>query len=362
MHDRHARAPATLLAIHAELAGGSRFPTDRGLRSGSVRVTWDRISEALEFATLSGRLRVALATRLDATFVLDDAPDTVRDLEGPQPGLSPEESTDWVGIELVDASGNPLGGRRYRIMLPDGGIREGALDEHGIATLTRTVPGTCQIECPFHPPSAAQTHVVAQGEHAPGIAAQYGFDDFREIWDHPFNADLRSRRPSATVLAPRDELHVPARTSRTTTRATGLKHRLVSQEAPLKLRLRVQDFLGRPLREASIEFVSRDSKAAFTTDAAGHFEAEIAKTDRDKRLLIEFFAVPLAIGSLDPIQGESGRIARLANLGYLLEPTSSSGDDDFHLAVEEFQADNALALTGIIDSATEAKLLEVHGC
>ena len=52
----------------------------------------------------------------------------------------------------------------------------------------------------------------------------------------------------------------------------------------------------------------------------------------------------------------------LANLGYLLDPTDSSDDDDVHLAVEEFQADNDLPLTGTFDPTTQAKLLEVHGC
>ena len=362
-HDRYDRASAMLLEIHAELTGGSLSRHERDPASlGSARLMWERISEALEHATAAGRLRIEPAMRFQPTFVLEDAPDTLRDLDAPPPSLPGVQLADWVGIELVDASGRPLAGRRYRIELPDGGIREGGLDDHGIATITRTESGTCRIECPFHPPTAATTHVVAQGEHAPGIAARYGFDDFHEIWDHPDNADLRALRPSPTVLAPGDELHVPARTSESTTRATGAQHRFVSKEAPLKLRLRLQDFLGRPLRDASFDFVTRDTKESLTTDGDGHFEAEIAKTDRDKRLLLDDFTMPLQIGSLDPIQEESGRNARLANLGYLLDPTDSSDDDDVHLAVEEFQADNDLPLTGTFDSATQAKLLEVHGC
>ena len=362
-HDRYDRASAMLLAIYAELTGGSLSRHERDPASlGSDRLMWERISEALECATASGRLRIEQAMRFQPTFVLEDAPDTLRDLDAPPPSLPGLQLADWVGIELVDASGRPLARRRYRIELPGGAIREGSLDDHGIATITRTESGTCRIECPFHPPTPATTHVVAQGEHAPGIAARQGFDDFREIWDHPHNSDLRARRPSSAVLAAGDQLHLPARTSASTTRATGAQHRFVSKEAPLKLRIRLQDFLGRPLRDTSFELVSRDTKEHLTTDSDGHFEAEIAKTDRDKRLLLDDFTVPLQIGSLDPIQEESGRNARLANLGYLLDPTDSSEDDDVHLAIEEFQADNDLALTGTFDSATQAKLLEVHGC
>ena len=362
-HHRYDRASAVLLAIYAELTGGSPSRQEGAPDSlGSARLMWERISEALDSAMACGRLRIEQAMEVQPTFVLEDAPDTLRELDTPPPSLPGLQLADWIGIELVDASGRPLAGRRYRIELPDGAIREGGLDDHGIATITRTESGTCRIECPFHPPTPGTAHFVAQGEHAPGIAARYGFDDFREIWDHPHNADLRARRPSPAVLAAGDELHVPARTSASTTRATGAQHRFVSKEAPLKLRVRLQDFLGRPLRDTSFEFVSRDTKEPLTTDSDGHFETEIGKTDRDKRLLLDDFTVPLQIGSLDPIQEESGRNARLANLGYLLDPTDSSEDDDVHLAIEEFQADNDLALTGTFDSATQAKLLEVHGC
>ena len=68
---------------------------------------------------------------------------------------------------------------------------------------------------------------------------------------------------------------------------------------------------------------------------------------RDKRLLLDDFAMPLQIGSLDPIEEESGRNARLANLGHLLDPSDSSDSsdaDDVHRAVEEFQADNELGV------------------
>ena len=104
-HDRYDRASATLLALHAELTGGSlsryeRDPASLGsARLGSARLMWERISEALECATASGRLRIEQAMRFQPTFVLEDAPDTLRDLDAPTPSPPRLELADWVGIE-----------------------------------------------------------------------------------------------------------------------------------------------------------------------------------------------------------------------------------------------------------------------
>lgn len=376
-HDRY----ATLLDVHAELTGRPRpARTAMAASLGMQRSMWEHISEALERAASFGRLCIEPASRAHPVrnepvararpvreppararpaIVDEDVPDTVRDLHQslPEPAVRA-----WVAIELVDGAGRPIAGQRYRIELPDGEIREGALDESGSVTVMRTEPGTCQIECPFHAPAAATTHIVAQGEHAPGIAALLGFDDFREIWNHTDNAELRARRPSPAVLAPGDELHVPARASVKAARATGARHRFVLKEAPLKLRVRLQDFLGRPIGKTAVELVTSGGSEPLITNDDGQFEADIATRARDKQLLFDEVDLPLAIGFLDPIDLESGRNARLANLGYLLDPSDTDEDDEVYLAIEEFQADNGLPTTGVFNTATRAQLLNVYGC
>jgi hypothetical protein len=50
---------------------------------------------------------------------------------------------------------------------------------------------------------------VQRGDCVLGIAAEFGFTDWNEIWSHPENKDLRARRPDPTVLAEGDVVFVP---------------------------------------------------------------------------------------------------------------------------------------------------------
>ncbi len=54
----------------------------------------------------------------------------------------------WIEIELTDMEGNPRAGERYWIKLPDGAVREGALDRHGRAYFGDLDPGTAEIRWP----------------------------------------------------------------------------------------------------------------------------------------------------------------------------------------------------------------------
>ncbi|MCK6556319.1 type VI secretion system tip protein VgrG [Candidatus Binatia bacterium] len=67
----------------------------------------------------------------------------------PVPGEEAERT--FVEIELVDTDGTPLPGVRYRIVLPDGRIEEGALDAAGRARIEDLDHGTCQVSFPDLP-------------------------------------------------------------------------------------------------------------------------------------------------------------------------------------------------------------------
>lgn len=54
----------------------------------------------------------------------------------------------WIEIELLDMDGNPMGGEVYWIKLPDGTVREGALDQHGRAYFGELDPGSAEIRWP----------------------------------------------------------------------------------------------------------------------------------------------------------------------------------------------------------------------
>jgi hypothetical protein len=54
----------------------------------------------------------------------------------------------WIEIVLLDESGNPAAGERYRIVLPDQQTREGTLDAKGRARIQSIEAGRCEVTFP----------------------------------------------------------------------------------------------------------------------------------------------------------------------------------------------------------------------
>jgi len=54
----------------------------------------------------------------------------------------------WLEIELVDQDNKPIAGEIYRVTLPSGAFREGALDGSGRARLEAIDPGACKVTFP----------------------------------------------------------------------------------------------------------------------------------------------------------------------------------------------------------------------
>ena len=66
----------------------------------------------------------------------------------PRPVLEGED-LHWVEIKLIGEDGKPISGEKYKIVLPDGAIVEGALDGEGLARVD-DIPqaGQCMISFP----------------------------------------------------------------------------------------------------------------------------------------------------------------------------------------------------------------------
>ena len=65
------------------------------------------------------------------------------------------------------------------------------------------------------------SHRVKQGECLTSIAARYGFADWRAIYQHPNNAELRKKRPNPSLLFPGDALFIPEKRRKTVAAQTG---------------------------------------------------------------------------------------------------------------------------------------------
>ncbi len=63
---------------------------------------------------------------------------------------SPEnqQKTHWIGIRLKDRTGQPIAGQAYRVVLPNGDVSEGTLDDEGKAKIEHIDSGQCQVSFP----------------------------------------------------------------------------------------------------------------------------------------------------------------------------------------------------------------------
>jgi len=66
----------------------------------------------------------------------------------PSSARAPVTPRTWVEILLTDMEKNPLPGVRYSITTPDGSVREGRLDDKGLARVDGIDPGTCSVTFP----------------------------------------------------------------------------------------------------------------------------------------------------------------------------------------------------------------------
>jgi N-acetylmuramoyl-L-alanine amidase len=209
-------------------------------------------------------------------------------------------------------------------------------------------------------------HVVEQGEHIALIAERAGFRSAKTIWDAPENAALRKKRDNPHVLMPGDVVFVPDKQQKTESRATGKRHVFKAIGDKLKLRVVLLDFDNRPLPDVPAVLEVEGTRYEVTSDGTGLIEKDVPRSARSGRLEVAEFGIDLAlhIGHLDPVAEESGWRARLINLGYYRGTITDEGetaDKLFAWALEEFQCDMKLPVTGKPDGATLAKLLTVHG-
>jgi putative peptidoglycan binding protein len=206
-------------------------------------------------------------------------------------------------------------------------------------------------------------HTVEQGEHLSGVAEKYGFRDFRTIWDYAENAKLKSARGNAHVLYPGDTLVIPEKTPKTLSAETDKHHRYRVAVKPLMLRIALKDYDNEPIATMKCVLTVGGATYNLTTDANGKIETPIPKDAREGMLKVPDLdlELPVKIGYLDPHVEDTGWKARLINLGYYAGAVGDTEDDRMRHAIEEFQCDHKLKVTGALDDATRAKLKQEHG-
>lgn len=205
-------------------------------------------------------------------------------------------------------------------------------------------------------------YTVQEGEHLSKIAKKFGFRSFRAIWSDPNNAALAATRTSPNVLLPGDVIFIPDREPRREEANTGRRHTFFTTNQRLRLRLVVKDPFDTPMKGMSIDVDVDGDVAPLITSNDGQVERPIPIDAERGQISVLGVVVPVRIGHLNPVDHVSGWMARLNNLGYHAGEVGQSSPEEVRSAVEEFQCDFGLPVTGLVDGATQAALVSAHGC
>ena len=206
------------------------------------------------------------------------------------------------------------------------------------------------------------THTVKQGEQLSGIAEKYGLSN-DTIWNHPNNAAVKNKRKFPHVLLPGDQLFIPDKKKKEEQCPTTKVHRFKVKTSQLKLFIAITDFHHQPIPNSDCELKVEGTVFKLKSDGAGRVQAIIPATAQTGTLKVKDLGLdcPIKIGHLDPVDEDPGWKGRLMNLGYYAGPFDATDTVELREAIEEFQCDHKLKVTGKIDAATEAKIKERHG-
>lgn len=212
-------------------------------------------------------------------------------------------------------------------------------------------------------------HRVRQGDTLFSIAHAAGFRSWETIWSHAANAELRAKRSSPSLLFPGDEVHIPDKEMKPFACATRHLHTFRLRAATQRFEQDLRDEQDRPLASIRYELDVDGAKYPGRTDGDGHLVHEIpadAKRGKLDAWLREgaeelVLSWTLDFGHLDPLEETSGVQGRLANLGY--DPGAADGQlsDATIAALQDFQSDHGLPITGELDDATRAKIGAAYG-
>lgn len=210
---------------------------------------------------------------------------------------------------------------------------------------------------------------VQPGDHIAAIAAKFGFETFFPIWEHGSNQKLRGLREDPNQLVAGDELFIPDHNLPVFSRATGASHDFVVRLARRSLGVRLLDRKMKPKAGLAVALTvpppengePRASEQELVTDGDGKVSTEISNSAKIASLVVGELVLSLKVGELDPVAEENGLAQRLSNLGYFVPPVAERDKDELRSAIEEFQLEQGMKVTGVRDAAIEQKVVEAHG-
>jgi N-acetylmuramoyl-L-alanine amidase len=199
------------------------------------------------------------------------------------------------------------------------------------------------------------THTVAQGECLNQIAFDHGLL-WETIWNHANNFALRQQRKDPNVLFPGDQLYIPDLETKLAPCSTDQRHKFVVKASKITIKIHL---LEQDVPRAGVPYTLQIDGVltSGTTDSDGYVTETVPANAKAGELIVGTGTAKdvylLQLGTLDPIDTDSGVAGRLRNLGYF--------GDDLGDAIRAFQQKEGLPVTGASDSATQNLLKERFG-
>lgn len=214
-------------------------------------------------------------------------------------------------------------------------------------------------------------HVVRQGECLSTIAKQYGFRDYRVLYDHIANAELKRLRPNPNLIYPGDTVVLPDKAVKSAAADTTAVHRYRLTSRRKILRIKLQDAHGELLSEHGycLTWSPSGQPIEGTSDAEGLLEQRVPDGVSGAVLAVAGEEQPrhLRFQHLNPLhdtadEGISGVQARLMNLGYDPGPIDGKLGKWTRSAAALFARDVGLTSEDPQTPAFLAALQKAHGC
>lgn len=207
-------------------------------------------------------------------------------------------------------------------------------------------------------------YLVKQGDYLEKIAHALRVEP-DEVWNDPKNADLKQKR-DPNLLFPGDILYVPEKEPRWLPLTMGSDNMYVATVPRTKVRIVFKD-ADQPRANQKYVILGMGEAEDGTTDGDGAIEIQVPVHIREIQVAFPDAKMlyPVRIGDMDPIDEPAGVRKRLQHLGYIWASGGDEGEIDLdtadRLAIQCFQQDQGLSVTGTMDDATRSALLAAHG-
>ena len=152
-------------------------------------------------------------------------------------------------------------------------------------------------------------HRIKLGECLANLVHQYRLRDYRSLYNHPNNADLRHARPNPNILFAGDQVFVPDLVLKTEDKNTDAQHTFEVNRPTVRLRLVLKDTKEQPYASKHYRLAVQNKVMTGVTTAEGLIEQVIPAdaTVGDLTLWIDSsnenaLRVNLFIGYLDPLK------------------------------------------------------------